>query len=176
LGAAALLAIGALLPPIGHFHRLASAAEATMARVEATIAPLRIQAARNRAEAAKVEALRSDVALLDSLEQRRTRWLGLLSHLQAQLVRSEDVWLERLRTIPPAADAPVRLAISGRMLDRMNPEAKAGPETFRRLKVLLASLADSPSVFALEGERFDTGQPGILKFDFILVVNPSHPL
>ena len=62
------------------------------------------------------------------------------------------------------------------MLDRANPLSKASPEILTRLKLLLASIADSPFVAAVENEHFDSNQPGILRFDFVLMTGPQHPL
>ncbi len=62
------------------------------------------------------------------------------------------------------------------MLDKTNPLAKVSPETYRRVQALLASLVDSPFVAGIEAERFDNGQPGILKFDCVLVADPARPL
>jgi type IV pilus assembly protein PilM len=44
------------------------------------------------------------------------------------------------------------------------------------VKRLLAGFAGSPFVTAVENERFDTSQNGILRFDFILVINPRQTL
>jgi type IV pilus assembly protein PilM len=40
----------------------------------------------------------------------------------------------------------------------------------------LASFADSQFISSVEKETFNTNQPGILSFDFILVVDPKKPL
>jgi type IV pilus assembly protein PilM len=96
--------------------------------------------------------------------------------LQERLGRVEDVWLEKLQVAPGAAGTSLRLLVSGRMLDKANPLSKVSPETFSRVKTLLASVVDSPFVGAVEAARFDNSQPGILKFDFVLVTNPQRPL
>jgi len=41
---------------------------------------------------------------------------------------------------------------------------------------LLASIARSPFIAAIEGERFDNSQSGLLRFDLTLVVDSQHPL
>jgi type IV pilus assembly protein PilM len=153
-----------------------SAARAKIAAMEEALTPLRARAARNRENLARLEQLKAQVAQLQSVEDRRAGWLQLFAGLQEWLVKVEDVWLEKLQTIPPAAGAPMKLVVSGRMLDKTNPLAKVSPETFTRVKDLLAGIVDLPSVAAVEGERFDNSQPGILKFDFALVIDPAHPL
>ena len=45
-----------------------------------------------------------------------------------------------------------------------------------RVKRLLAGFAGSSFVTAVENERFDTSQNGILRFDFTLVINPRQTL
>jgi type IV pilus assembly protein PilM len=77
---------------------------------------------------------------------------------------------------PVPKGPPVRLALSGRLLDVKNPQSKVSPESIERVKRLLAGFAGSPFVTAVENERFDTSQNGILRFDFILVINPRQTL
>ena len=174
--AAAVLAVAALLPPVVHFRRVTGEAQRKTAAIERVLAPLREREARNRANLRQLEKLGDELVLLQSAYDRRSSWLNLLADLQDRLVRVEDVWLEKLQVVPPAAGASVKLAISGRMLDRANPLAKVSPETLHRVKTLLGSLGDSPFVAAVESEHFDNNQAGILRFDCVLVPNPQHPL
>lgn len=176
LVAAIGLAVAALVPPILHFHHLAAVTRAKTTGIEAAIAPVRAREARNRAAWEELERLRREAAQLAGIQQRRTGWLGLLADFQQRLVQVEDVWFEKLQTIPPTGDAPLKLAVSGRMLDKTNPLAKVSPETLSRVQALLAGLADSPFIAGVEGERFDNSRPGILRFDFVLVTDPAHPL
>jgi type IV pilus assembly protein PilM len=71
---------------------------------------------------------------------------------------------------------PVRLALSGRLLDVRNPQSKVSPESLQRVKELLTSFTDSQFITAVENERFDTNQNGLLRFDFTLVINPRKTL
>ncbi len=71
---------------------------------------------------------------------------------------------------------PVRMVLSGRLLDVSNPQSKVSPQSLQRVKELLASFAGSQFIAAVENERFDTGQNGLLKFDFTLVINPKKSL
>jgi type IV pilus assembly protein PilM len=82
---------------------------------------------------------------------------------------------------PPAPEAkpvgpPIRLTLSGRLLDVANPQSKVSPESLQRVKQLLASFTGSQFISAVENERFDTNQNGLLKFDFTLVINPKKTL
>lgn len=173
--AAAVLAVAALLPPLLHFRTLAVEARAKTEAIERELAPLRERDARNRANLRQLDEIKQQVAQLQGVLDRRAGWLSLLSDLQDRLVRVEDVWFERM-TIASAPGTPLRLAVSGRMLDKTNPLSKVSLETFNRVKALLASIVDSPFVASVEGERFNNEQPGILQFDFVLVADPARPL
>ncbi len=177
---AAMLALGAFLPPVLHHRAVATAARAKAAAIEAELAPLRLREAQIRANLGKLAALQHQAAALHGVAARRDRWLALLADLQERLGKVEDVWLERMQVAPAGnagdAAAPLRIAVSGRMLDRANPLAQASPETYTRVKTLLGSITDSPFVAAVQGERFDSNQPGILRFDFVLVAENSSPL
>jgi len=174
--AAMVLAVAALVPPMLYYRQVAATARAKITAMEEAMAPLRARESRNRVNLEKLAQLRTQVDGLQSVNDRRSGWLQLFTGLQERLVKVEDVWLEKLQTIPPATGVPMKLVISGRMLDKTNPLAKVSPETFTRVKELLAGVVELPSVSAVEGERFDNSQPGILKFDFVLVIDGAHPL
>jgi type IV pilus assembly protein PilM len=75
------------------------------------------------------------------------------------------------------AAAPVlRLQLSGRLLDTANPLSRVSGESFERVKSLLKSFGESQFISSVEKEKFNPTQPGILSFDFILVVDPKKPL
>lgn len=78
---------------------------------------------------------------------------------------------------PPVRERePVRLTLSGRLLDVANPQSKVSTESLDRVKRLLAGFVGSQFITAVENERFDTSQNGLLRFDFTLVVNPKKSL
>jgi len=87
-------------------------------------------------------------------------------------------------TVEPAATNPdgtpvkpvLRLQLSGRLLDRRNPVTRVSADSYERVKSLLASFVDSQFISAVERESFDPNTPGILRFDFILVIDPARPL
>jgi type IV pilus assembly protein PilM len=160
--AAAVLTLGVMLPPLIHFRAVTNEARKKAAAIERELAPLRERDMRIRAA--------------EELQERRTSWLGLLGGLQERLARVEDVWLEKLQPTTGAAGAPLRLVVAGRLLDRSSPLARPSPEAYRRATALLSSLVDSPFVAAVESERFDRSQPGVLKFEFVLVTESTRPL
>lgn len=173
--AAAVLVIAAVLPPILHFRAVTVAALAKSEAMERELVPLRARAVLNRGNLQRLEELRQQVAPLQAVHDRRTSWLNLMTDLQERLGRVEDVWLDRM-SVTAAPGMPLKLSVSGRMLDKANPLSKVSPETFNRAKALIGSMVESPFVAAVEAERFDNGQPGILKFDFVLVADAARPL
>ncbi|MDI1337578.1 MAG: pilus assembly protein PilM [Lacunisphaera sp.] len=175
--AAAVLAVAALLPPVLYFRGIADEARGKTGAIERELAPLRERDSRNRSNLAQLVELRRRVARLQSIHDRRAGWLNLLADLQDRLVRAEDVWLEKLAVTAAENGAPVQLHLAGRMLDRTNPLARVSPEAATCVQALLRDIDSSPYVkVAAEGQRFDGSQPGILKFDFMLVADPARPL
>jgi type IV pilus assembly protein PilM len=184
LAAAAAAVVTALLPPIFHFQSVIGATRRQTAAVERDLVPLRERADRNRANLKKIAQSMRQIEVLQDLRDRRFSWLTLLAGLQQRLSEVEDVWLDRMQVVPvanarhPAAGAlpAIRIAVSGRMLDKADPLSKVSETTYRRVNGLLASLAAAPFVAKVEGEAFDNSQPGVLRFNFTLVADPSRPL
>lgn len=174
--AAAVLAVATLLPPIMHYREVTATARANLTVLDGGLATLRARDARIRSDLNRLTLLKVEVEQLALIQARRTGWLQFFAGLQQRLIQVEDVWLDKLQTIPPADGLPMKLLVSGRMLDRSNPRAKVSPETFARVKALLTGIVGLPAISAVEGERFDSSQPGILKFDFVLVTDPARPL
>jgi type IV pilus assembly protein PilM len=146
--------------------------------LDAEIAPLRQREARNRENLEKLATLQQQVASLHGIAVRRASWQQFFSDLQDRFVKIEDVWLERVQLDAGATNvsAPLRVAVAGRMLDRTNPLSRVSDDATFRVVELLTSIADSPCVSAVESERFDDRQPGILQFDVVLVGQPTRPL
>ncbi len=188
LGAATLLAV-ALLPPIWHYHRLATADTERSRELAAQLEPLRARAERNALNLQKIATMQRAVVALERLAGEKSNWINFLADLQDRLSQVEDVWLEQLAivpapvaavsgavTTPSAASQGLQLRLSGRLLDVRNPVSKVSPDSEARVKLLLAGFARSPFVAAIESEHFDNTQPGLLRFEFTVVVNSSHPL
>jgi type IV pilus assembly protein PilM len=188
LSAATLVAL-ALLAPIRHYHGLATANEERAGEIAAQLQPLRESAKRNAAALETIATRQRDIAALRRAAAAKSNWLNFLADLQDRLGQVEDVWLEQLTmvparaagasgtaTVPAAATQALQLRLSGRLLDVRNPFSKVSPNSYARVKQLLAGFARSPYIAAIEDERFDNAQPGLLRFDFTVVVNPSHPL
>ncbi len=203
IGAAALVAV-ALALPIWNFNQRAEIATQQAKVLEAQIQPLRQLKDNDTANLAKIEATKQEVAAIQSLVESKSNWINFFTDLQDRLVKVEDVWLEKLQVLRPsesasaavpaassglfggaptvdatagAAPVPVlRLNVSGRLLDKNNPVSKVSQDSYNRVKSLLASFGGSQFISSVEKENFNPNQPGILGFDFILVVNPKKPL
>jgi type IV pilus assembly protein PilM len=190
--AAAVLAVAALLPPIFYLHHRATGAETLVTQAESQLRPLRSLEARNNENVAQIEAAKKQISALEGLVATKANWLDFLADTQARLAKVGDVWLERIQIVPsapldasaapaadPAAPAPapaLKLTLSGRLLDVANPVSEVSQESNERVKKLIAGFTESPFITAVENERFDTKQPGLLRFDFTLVVNARRPL
>jgi len=199
VGAAAMLAL-ALALPVVHFQQKTGALDEKSASLEQEIFPLRSLKSKDSENLKKIEKLKGEITAIQGLVESKSNWINFFTDLQERLVKVEDVWLEKLQVLRPApgdqlaptngvfgsgallgqgvpAEAPVlRLNLSGRLLDRANPTSKVSPESLNRVRSLLASFADSQFISTVEKETFNTNQPGILSFDFIMVVDPKKPL
>ena len=78
--------------------------------------------------------------------------------------------------VPVRASAPLRLTLSGRLLDVANPQSKVSEQSFERVKQLLASFTGSQFVAKVENERFDPSQNGLLRFDVTVLISPTRTL
>jgi type IV pilus assembly protein PilM len=200
--AAAALLVMALLPPIYFLHRLVAARTEQVHAIDDQLMPLRSIQNRNETNLQQIEAAKKQIAALRGAYETKANWINFFSDLQERLVKVEEVWLERVHVTraapadaaaaneappppepPPAegaAPAPakpeLRLTLSGRLLDVANPTSKVSPESFDRVKRLLASFTGSQFIAKVENEHFDNNQNGVLRFDFTLVINPAKPL
>ena len=162
--------------------------------------PLRNYSARIQRGREEAELVRKQIAGLKGLVETKSNWIFFFRDLQERLVKIEDVWLDGLEVLRPQTGAAqssalastlfgglaprpgnapaesLRLHLAGRLLDKNNPLSKVSFESQQRVRTLLNSFTESQFIVRLENERFDNSQPGVLKFDFILVVNPQRPL
>jgi type IV pilus assembly protein PilM len=176
LAAAAALVLAAPVGPLVHYQRLARAAEEKLRDMEAALTPVRMRDATNRARLVELENLQRSIAVWQAVHERRTSWLTLLADLQQRLDGVGDVWLERMQVLPPADGGPLKIAVTGRMLDRANPVTRFSTEASARMKTLLRTLDESPHFSGVEGERFDSSQAGLLGFELVLVTDTARPL
>ena len=200
--AAAALAALALLPPILYYNRIVSVTDARVRLVDEQLMPLRRLQTKNEDNLRQIEEAKKQIAALQGAYDTKANWINFFTDLQSRLLKIEDVWLDKLHIVrpvvaagdalpqpppdgaPPAPDAapkaePLRLTLSGRLLDVANPQSKVSPEARERVKELLDSLKGangSPFISAVENERFDNSQNGLLRFDFTLVINPKKTL
>lgn len=154
----------------------AHAAAASRDRLAALLPTLAESRQRGVHAQARIDAARDRLAELEDLLRLREGWPGFLADLQVRLERIDDAWIDRLQRIgAPEAGGALRLLLAGRLLDRADPQTKSGEGIRRRARTLLASLAESPFVQAVQSERFATLESGVLQFEFVLAINPRRP-
>lgn len=203
VAAAALFAL-ALLPPVVQAVRLRSATQAQLESINSAVLPLQALQDKIRQNKGILDSAAEEIAKVQSLAESKNNWINFFSDLQERLFKVEDVWLDNLHVIRSTAvgggtsllfaggeSAPspevaaangapskpvLRLKLSGRLVDRKNPVSSVSDDSYERIKSLLASFVDSQFISAVESESFDPNTPGILRFDFILVIDPARPL
>jgi len=178
LAGAALLLL-AMLPPLWYWRSAAQNARSEIVRLEEQLVPLRAAQNAHDGEWARLDEIGHEVEWLGRLASARTSWRSLMADLQAGLVAVEDVWLDRMQLLPEAhgqqlgdsVDPALGLALNGRLLDVSGSMAKVNPEANDRVRRLLAKFRESGFVREVTDERFDAREPGILRFEFTLVLN-----
>ncbi len=184
IASAALLAIAWALP-LWHYREQVRTTKVELARTEAELVPLSRLELRSAEYSGRLKRMQEEIGELQRLLESKTIWAGFLADLQRHLAVAEDAWLERLQvagasTVHPGMTgnpaAPLRLEVSGRLLNRHAPLAKAGTESFQKVKALLDAIRTSPFVAGIQDERFDGSQPGVLRFDFTLVAGSRQLL
>ncbi len=198
LVAAAVLTALIFIPPLVQSQRLLAAYKGEAQAYEAATIPLQNKQAASEQNREQIEQSRKQVEAIRSLVESKANWINFLTDLQDRLTRVGDVWLDQLKvqrpttngaassnpvfgqpasgSAAPTAPDVIRLQVSGRLLDINNPVSKVSQDSYERVKALLESFVDSRFIQAIESESFNADQPGILRFDFILVVDPQRPL
>lgn len=183
--AIAALMVAALLPPIWSYDREARKAEAENAVVAGQLRSVQATVEQQTSAVARLDETRRELGGLRQVAESKANWIGFFAELQRSLVEVEDVWLDGFElvsentaetTAEPSGgmnEPRMRLRLSGRMLDRQKARAASANEAQRRVQQLLASVGRSRFVRTIEAERFDTSQPGILRFEFSVSVIPG---
>ncbi|HUG11000.1 MAG TPA: pilus assembly protein PilM [Opitutaceae bacterium] len=196
--ASAVLATAALAMPGIHYRGEANALASEVEAIDSLLARPRAIQARNRENLRLIEEAKTQADAIGALVGTRSNWINFLSDLQRRLANVGDVWIDRLQVIRDTADSvpvvegmfgapqptpegevakvPLRLFVAGRLVDRKNPISKVSQESTDRVRALMASLDESPFVASVDNERYDTTQPGILRFEFTMAVDPERPL
>lgn len=142
----------------------------------------------------QLDVCRRELAVLDDLGRARTSWVRFLDDTQARLARADGVWLETLQLLPVGAAGAtggggtlfghaatgqasgrvvrLRLAITGCALD----PGLDGRRGLERVRELLHDWTGTDAVAAIEAERFDSAEPGVLRFGCVLVLKPEAGL
>jgi type IV pilus assembly protein PilM len=196
--ASAVLATAALAMPVLHYRGEAKAFTREVEAIDSLLAQPRAIQARNRENFRLIEDAKVQADAIGALVGTRSNWINFLSDLQRRLANVGDVWIDSLQVIRTSSDAapadegmfastpatpegeaakvPLRLFVSGRLVDRKNPVSKVSQESTDRVRSLMASLDGSPFIASVDNERYDTTQPGILRFEFTMAIDPERPL
>ena len=193
---AGLVACAAIALPLVNTKIAAQRYEEEIRNLDSKVIPLRELNTRINNRIADIEKLRSVIGEASMLAESRSNWIQFLNDIQSRLDDVEDVWIDRIEVARPvtlasntsnrfnsernsanaAESSKVRLHLEGRLLDVSNPLSTVSQESNRRVSALLDSFAASEFVEGLENESFDNNVPGILKFNFTLVVDSARPL
>ncbi len=125
------------------------------------------------------------VAKIDGLEglaRSKSNWIELFIDLEKRLMEQKDVWLEKLRVVR-VNDGKVQkynLELTGRLLirdyNKDDPEAYDHEKAIQRITDLLKSFENSTFIQKYENVKTDNTNKRILKFDFVLIVDPKKPV
>ena len=193
---AGLVACAAIALPLVNTKIAAQRYEEEIRNLDSKVIPLRELNTRINNRIADIEKLRSVIGEASVIAESRSNWIQFLNDIQSRLDDVEDVWIDRIKVARPvtlalntsnrfnskrnsanaAKPSKVRLHLEGRLLDVSNPLSTVSQESNRRVSALLDSFAASEFVEGLENESFDNNVPGILKFNFTLVVDSARPL
>jgi type IV pilus assembly protein PilM len=193
LAAAALVL--ALAVPVSAFYQTTQTAKGKLENLNVDLNKMQKFQSAIDANEAKLNAAMDQINGIRDLGSSMANWINFFTDLQDRLTKSKDVWLDNLKVVridpsehtltsPAAADgaavpsATLRLVISGRLLDKAHPLelVTAGSDNSKRVRDLINSIATSPFILSKQKESFDSSEPGILKFEFSLDVNPKKPL
>ncbi len=192
LAAGFMACVTVFLPLVNSFNAI-DAYEQEVLNLSAQIAPL---SELNRQIHDRTEDIKNLTQVIEQaaeLADSRSNWMRFFNDLQDRLAEVEDVWLDRLDVVRPqientsnrfsrraanqnAEQDIVKLRLEGRLIDVTHPLSTVSEDSNLRVKALLESFENSSFVLNLENERFDNSLPGILKFNFTLVVDPALPL
>lgn len=172
VGAAAMVA-ASLLPPLWQMDHERVALVGKTRAVEAQSRDLSEIKKRNLDNVARITAASEKMAVLKEVLGARDTWVRFFTELQKHVASLENIWLDSLQPAPPHLGAggpvgPVKLVVAGRLLEIEDGESdEAGPAD-EKVRRWLDRLSDSPLLLAVDHERFDRSQPGMLRFEVTL--------
>lgn len=172
--AAAVLFLSAGLVLCFQPHIEAFKLQAEVAQLENNLIPYESLAGTVQRAFDEYHHLLDESSALQAVGAGRLHWIAFLADLQQRMFEVEDVWLDSI--VADEGDAELKLHLSGRLMDRENPLSQVSTASRNRVEALLSSFADSPFISSLEDRRFDTSQPGVLKFDFSITIQSEVAL
>ncbi len=179
--AAALLA-AAVVPPFMYLSKALEQNKEYVKAYEQKSPELVERAGALKAEQKKAENLVAKINGLEGLARSKSNWIELFIDLEKRLMEQKDVWLEKLHVdrVVEGKNQKYNLELTGRLLIRDynpdDPTAYDHNKASKRVTDLLKSFEGSSFIQKYDNVRTDPTDPRILKFDFILVVDPKKPI
>jgi len=187
---AGLVACGAVGLPILNTALEIRAYEQELQNLDVQIRPLRKLNQEIFSKTDQIKQISNVIEKASKITEAKSAWQVVLNDLQSRLVEVEDVWLDNLRLERPSVnvasgrrvarvrktDTRTKIELVGRLIDVYNPVSSVSPDSYERVKTLLESFRSADFVSGLEDEKFDYSVPGILRFNFTLIVKEGVPL
>lgn len=182
LGAALLVA--ATVPPMLTFMDEIKTLKAS-AQVFKKQTPVLVARAEKLVEnEAKVKSIKSKIEGLEGLANSKSNWINLFIDIERRLMEQKDIWLDNLKVVRSIDEKTkkqeYRLELTGRFLirefDENNPDAYDNRKAVAKINDMIKSLTDSLFLKSYEKVTTDPTNPRIMKFSFVLVVNPDKPI
>ena len=179
--AAALLA-ASVVPPFLYLSKYLEQSKKYVSAYEQKSPELVDRATALKAEIEKAKNLVAKINGLEGLARSKSNWIELFIDLEKRLMEQKDVWLEKLHVdrVVEGKNQKYNLELTGRLLIRDynpdDPTAYDHNKASKRVTELLKSFESSSFIQKYDNVRTDPTDPRILKFDFILVVDPKKPI
>ena len=194
----ALVGLTLLTTAFGEWYaRLAQRASARADELQARRVMAGTTVAQLQQERQRQAEIQQSGAELEALALSRTAWVRLLAHVHDCLLPEPAMWIEQLKVRTPprpalsgsgrvglfgqpvSSAAPtlplrVELSLTGVMLDQVQLPAHGDMSAQARVKRVLKRLGHASFITSVSSERFDSPQPGMLRFNLVVVLAPPR--
>ena len=180
---AALLAL-ATVPPFMMLSSQISEMDGYEGKLEKITPELVARADALKANQDKVASIKTKIEGLEGLANSKSNWINLFIDIERRLMEQKDVWLDTLKVVrnkdQKTGAQEYRLELSGRFLIRefnpKDPDAYDHKIAVKKINDMIATFTDSQFLKSYDKVTTDPSNPRILKFSFVLVVNPDKPI
>lgn len=180
----ALLLVAATIPPMISMTeqiKTDKAAEKTFVKMTPELIERAEELVSNEA---RVKSIKSKIEGLEGLANSKSNWINLFIDIEKRLMEQKDVWLDNLKVVrgkdEKSGKQEYHLELSGRFLIREfnpnDPSAYDNRIAVNKINQMVASFIGSDFLKSYDKVTTDPTNPRILKFSFVLVVNPDKPI